>query len=118
MLKLNLLPLAQKTVESVNLSDTGFSTAASSGSVNMWQSDDSMRHLVDFVLTVALKGLGTVLVLALIRQHVQNALVVTLVFFILIRPRIVAVPTHRTIRIPRIKVTNLQLPPIPLVTRE
>ena len=39
---------SSKTVESVNLSDTSFSIAPSSRSVNMWQSDDSMRHLVDF----------------------------------------------------------------------
>ena len=77
MLKLSLLPPAQKTVESVNLNVINFNIVLQSISANTWQSEDSMRLPVDFVSTDALKGLDTVLVRALNRPHVQNALVVT-----------------------------------------
>ena len=84
----------------------------------MLQSEDSMRPLVDFVSTAALKGLDMVLVRVLNRPHVQNAQGATLVFCIRTKLRKAAVLTHPTIKSPATKVTSLQPPPILLVTRE
>lgn len=84
----------------------------------MWQSEGSMRPPVNFLLTVALKGLGMVLDRALNRPHVQNAQGFTLVFCILTKFRMVVVLTHPTTGRPRTKVTSPQPPSITLVTRE
>ena len=112
--KLNLLPLGRKTVWSPSLSVINFNIVSLLRSVNMWQSTNGMRPPVHFVTTMALKGVGTILLSATSDRHVQNALVVC----ILTKLRMAVVLTNWTVRNSTTKVTTLQLPSIPVVTRE
>ena len=90
-----LLLRTLNTAEFANqVSVTNSKNALLSNSANTWQCEDSMRHPVDFVLIVVLKGPDTVLAPVRTHQHVQYVPVDTFLFCTLKVIMVVVASSH------------------------